>query len=160
MKILLNNPSLYRNNYKSQNDMLLHFYRLECRQERNGEEVRLRYRYLDLRRERMAKNIQLRHQVVKAMRRYLEDSEGFIEVETPVLTRSTPEGGPGCHGRRAVLGPPRPGSPVGRRPRECHAAANSAQPSAGKTPQRRAARNGPGWRGVVGATGGRRCTTG
>ena len=56
-----------------------------------GEELRLRYRYLDLRKERMRATIELRHDVVTDIRDYLND-EGFLEVETPIMTRSTPEG--------------------------------------------------------------------
>ena len=56
-----------------------------------GEETRLRYRYLDLRREQMQQAITLRHRLTTSMRRFL-DSEGFLEIETPILTLSTPEG--------------------------------------------------------------------
>ena len=59
--------------------------------EQANEDIRLKYRYMDLRRENMLGNLLLRHKVTKAMRDYL-DGHGFVDVETPMLTRATPEG--------------------------------------------------------------------
>jgi aspartyl-tRNA synthetase len=56
-----------------------------------NEEVRLRYRYLDLRRETMSQRLRLRHRITRSMRSYL-DGHGFIDIETPMLTKATPEG--------------------------------------------------------------------
>ena len=57
----------------------------------SNEELRLKYRYLDLRRQQMQRNLELRHKISRAVRESLSD-EGFLEIETPFMTRSTPEG--------------------------------------------------------------------
>ncbi|EGQ1693934.1 aspartate--tRNA ligase [Staphylococcus pseudintermedius] len=55
------------------------------------ENIRLKYRYLDLRREKLAQTFKMRHQITRSIRQFL-DGDGFYDVETPVLTKSTPEG--------------------------------------------------------------------
>ncbi len=77
-------------NYNVLNSSMLPPFTLENETD-GGEELRMKYRYLDLRREVLKKNIELRHNVGKEVRNYLSDN-GFWEIETPFLIKSTPEG--------------------------------------------------------------------
>ncbi|HEY0721153.1 MAG TPA: aspartate--tRNA ligase [Gammaproteobacteria bacterium] len=66
-------------------------FMIDSRDEEVSEELRLRYRYLDLRREDMLKRLLFRSKITKALRHYLDDN-GFLDIETPMLTKATPEG--------------------------------------------------------------------
>lgn len=66
-------------------------FEIDNEERQAGEELRLKYRYLDLRHERMAKNIKTRHKMIHFFRNFLTDN-GFTEIQTPILTKSTPEG--------------------------------------------------------------------
>ncbi|XHU95194.1 MAG: aspartate--tRNA ligase [cyanobacterium endosymbiont of Rhopalodia gibba] len=94
LKLLTGEVEIYADSIELLNgvDKQLPFVISSLEAELVREDVRLKYRYLDLRRDSMSKNLQLRHRVVKAIRRYLEDEQQFMEIETPILTRSTPEG--------------------------------------------------------------------
>ncbi|WP_273125042.1 aspartate--tRNA ligase [Bacillus weihaiensis] len=66
-------------------------FQIEDKSEEVSEDIRLKYRYLDLRRPALFNTIQMRHHVTKSMRNFL-DENGFLDIETPILTKSTPEG--------------------------------------------------------------------
>ncbi len=66
-------------------------FQIDNEENQVNEELRLKYRYLDLRKSRMKRNIMMRHKIIQYLRNYL-DREGFLEINTPVLSKSTPEG--------------------------------------------------------------------